>query len=269
MKANFPIGVFDSGIGGLTIARSVVDAMPNETIVYFGDTLHLPYGNKSIVAIQSYVKKIADFLLAQNVKLILIACNSATAAAYDILQDYVGNSALLVNVVDPLVKYLAENYAGRSVGLIGTKLTVNSKIYHKKISALDDKGIDFRAVATPLLVPIIEEGFFQHQLIDVVLSEYLTQSALQNIDALVLGCTHYPVIKAKIEEFYRGKVKVIDAGKIVASKVRAVLDHQNLICSASLVPRHSFYVSDHTPGFVKGTCLFFGKEVEVEELNIF
>ena|SRR3990172_5170424 len=258
LKADHPIGIFDSGVGGLTVAKTVVDNLPNESMIYFGDTKHLPYGDKSVQAIQSYVREIADFLLERKVKLILIACNSASAAAYEMLQDYIGTRALLVNVVDPVVRFICENYAGKCVGLIGTKLTIQSGIYSKKISELACQ-IDLRAQATPLLVPIIEEGLFEHELIDVALTEYLSNPMLQGIDALVLGCTHYPVIKKNIENFYQGRVKIIDAGKIVAEEVKAMLIAQNL--TSSISPNRQFYVSDYTEGFVKGARLFFDEEV--------
>ncbi|EKE01221.1 MAG: glutamate racemase [uncultured bacterium] len=266
LKANQPIGIFDSGIGGLTVARAIVDQLPNESIIYFGDTAHLPYGDKSAQAIQSYAKKIIDFLLSRDVKLILIACNSASAAAYEMLKSYVGDRAVLLNVIDPVVSFLGENYAAKRVGLIGTKLTVQSKIYHQKIANLA-RQIDFRALATPLLVPIIEEGFFEHELIDVALNEYLAHSSLQNIEALVLGCTHYPVIKKSIANFYKNKVDIIDAAKIVANAVKTELTSREIL--SSIRPNRHFYVSDYTEGFAKGTRLFFGEEIKVERTNIF
>ncbi|MBU0744488.1 MAG: glutamate racemase [Gammaproteobacteria bacterium] len=266
LKENHPIGIFDSGIGGLTVARALVDALPNESIIYFGDTAHLPYGDKSVQAIQGYAKKITDFLLTQEVKLILIACNSASAAAYEMLGDYIGSRALLVNVIDPVSKFLSENYAGQRVGLIGTKLTVESGVYNEKLSKFKSQ-IDLRALATPLLVHIIEEGYSEHKLIDVALTEYLSNSSIQDIEALVLGCTHYQVIKDKITDFYQNRVDVIDAAKIVASKVGAILMAEGILATAPSQRR--FYVSDYTDNFAHMTKIFFGQEVEVQALDIF
>jgi glutamate racemase len=133
LRTDQPIGIFDSGIGGLTIAKAVAGQLPEESIIYFGDTAHLPYGDKSAQTIQGYTKKIVDFLLASNVKLILIACNSASAAAYEMLKNYIGDRAILLNVIDPVVDYLGANYATKRVGLIGTKLTVQSEVYHKRL----------------------------------------------------------------------------------------------------------------------------------------
>lgn len=264
LKANQSIGIFDSGIGGLTITKAVVEMLPNESIIYFGDTAHLPYGDKSAQVVHGYAQKIVDFLLARKVKLILIACNAASAAAYELLKDYIGGRAILLNVIDPVVDFLGINYAAKRVGLIGTKLTVQSQVYQQKIIKLAQQ-IDFRALATPLLVPIIEEGYFEHKLIDIALTEYLMQPTLQNIEALVLGCTHYPVIKKSIAEFYRNKVDIIDAAKIVADAVRTKLIFHGMLSFSQ--PKYNFYVSDYTESFAKGTRLFFGEEIKVELLN--
>lgn len=267
LKPNSPIAIFDSGIGGLTVAKGVVDNLPNESLIYFGDTAHLPYGDKSTAVIREYTKNAVDFFLEKGVKLILIACNSASAAAYDFLQEYVGDRALLVDVIDPVVEFLGKNYVGKQVGLIGTKLTVKSQMYQKKLAVLN-YNIDLKAVAAPLLVPIIEEGFYDHELIDIALAEYLVNPELKNIDALVLGCTHYPVIKKNIERFYKGNVAVIEASKIVADQVRDSLLRHNLLVSTNVTPDYSFYVSDHNDNFVRKTKMFFGGEVNVSELAV-
>ena len=267
LQSNHPIGIFDSGIGGLTVAKALVEALPNESVIYFGDTAHLPYGDKSIFAVQEYTKKIADFLLARGVKLILIACNSASAAAYEMLQDYVGSKALLIDVIDPVTKFLGENYANKSIGLIATKLTVKSSVYQDRFAKLNLQ-INLRTLATPLLVPIIEEGFFAHKLMDVALAEYLSNPILQNIEALVLGCTHYPIIKKNIADFYQDKIDIIDASKIVAAYVKSVLATEKLLAASSSIPERCFYVSDYTETFAHRAKLFFGDEVKVERLNI-
>lgn len=266
MQPDSPIGVFDSGVGGLTIAKAVVDQLPNESIIYFGDTLHLPYGDKSTQTIQRYAKRIADFLLERKVKLILIACNSAAAAAYELLREHIASRALLVSVIDPVVRFIGKNYSGNRVGLIGTKLTIQSRVYHKKIAELKQQ-LDLRALATPLLVPIIEEGFAEHQLIDVALAEYLSHPILKEIKALVLGCTHYPIIKKNITDFYQYRVDIIDAGEIVAREVNAELAAKQLL--SSLPSQRNFYISDYTDAFVERAQLFFGEETDIECLNIF
>ncbi len=259
-----PIGIFDSGIGGLTVARAVAQALPHERLVYFGDTAHLPYGDKSTAAIQAYAVKICDLLLRQQCKVILIACNSASAAAYELVREYVGSKAQVLNVIDPIVAHVGRQYAGRTVGLIGTKQTVNSNVYKKKIDNLD-AGVDLRSLATPLLAPMIEEGFFNDSIASNVIETYLSNSALDGIEALVLACTHYPLIKQQIAEFYQGRTEVLDASDVVAQHVRQYLAAQQLLARpASAAPRHHFYVSDFTRSFEESTRIFFGQEVQLE-----
>ena len=259
-----PIGVFDSGIGGLTVARAVARVLPHERLVYFGDTAHLPYGDKSTAAIQAYSVKICDLLLKQQCKVILIACNSASAAAYELVREYVGSKAQVLNVIDPIVAHVGQEYAGRTVGLIGTKQTVNSNVYRKKIDDLDAR-VELRSLATPLLAPMIEEGFFNDSIASNVIETYLSNPALDGIEALVLACTHYPLIKQQIAEFYQGRTEVLDASDVVAQHVRQYLDNRQLLAEAgATLPRHHFYVSDFTRSFEESTRIFFGQEVHLE-----
>ncbi len=259
-----PIGIFDSGIGGLTVARAVAQRLPHERLVYFGDTAHLPYGEKSTAAIQAYAVKICDVLLRQHCKLILIACNSASAAAYELVREYVGSKALVVGMIDPVVAYVGRHYAGRPVGLIGTKQTVGSNIYRKKIDQLD-LGVDLHALATPLLVPMIEEGFFSGRVSEEIIRAYLAHEELQQIESLVLACTHFPLIKPQIEGYYQGRVAVLDPSDVVAATVAEALAQRQLLAPAGGVgPAHHFYVSDFTRSFEESTRIFFGQEVQLE-----
>ncbi|AHJ96864.1 glutamate racemase [Hymenobacter swuensis] len=262
--ATRPIGVFDSGIGGLTVARAVSRVLPHERLVYFGDTAHLPYGDKSTAAIQAYSVKICDLLLKQQCKVILIACNSASAAAYELVREYVGSKARVLNVIDPIVAHVGQQYAGRTVGLIGTKQTVNSNVYRKKIDDLD-AGVELRSLATPLLAPMIEEGFFDNSISGNVIETYLSNPVLDDIEALVLACTHYPLIKRQIAEFYQGRTEVLDASDVVAHHVRQYLAGQQLLAPETATPpRHHFYVSDFTRSFEESTRIFFEQEVHLE-----
>lgn len=267
---NSSIGIFDSGLGGLTVTKAVIDLLPNESIVYFGDTAHLPYGDKSAQAIQTYTLKIADMLLNNNCKMLLVACNSISAVAYNALQQHVGKDILLINVIDPTIEYLHSVYKQRNynnIGLIGTRQTVKSNIYRQKIAKLNS-GINFQALATPLLVPIIEEGFINHGLIDLALEEYLSQEILHNIDALILGCTHYPLIKNSILQFYQKynkNVDIIDSSKIVAQTVKKLLNENHLLNEdQNNQSKKYFYISDYTDGFVKIAQSFFNKEINLE-----
>ncbi|UOQ71676.1 glutamate racemase [Hymenobacter cellulosilyticus] len=259
-----PIGVFDSGIGGLTVARAVNRVLPHEQLVYFGDTAHLPYGDKSTAAIQAYSIKICDLLLKQHCKVILIACNSASAAAYELVREYVGSKARVLNVIDPIVAHVGATYADRTVGLIGTKQTVNSNVYKKKIDDLD-AGVELRSLATPLLAPMVEEGFFNNTISENIISSYLAQPVLDDIEALVLACTHYPLIQDQIKAYYKGDVAVLDASDVVASHVKQYLEANGLAAKAQKTPpRHQFYVSDFTRSFEESTRIFFGQEVHLE-----
>jgi glutamate racemase len=259
-----PIGMFDSGIGGLTVARAVSRLLPHERLIYFGDTAHLPYGDKSTAAIQAYAVKICDLLLKQQCKIIMIACNSASAAAYELVREYVGSKARVLNVIDPIVAHVGKAYAGRTVGLIGTKQTVNSNVYKKKLDDLD-AGVQLQSLATPLLAPMIEEGFFENTVSDNIISTYLTNSELENIEALVLACTHYPLIKEQISRFYEEKVEVLDASDAVAAHAKAYLEAHNMAALPSeKPPTHHFYVSDFTRSFEESTRIFFGREVHLE-----
>ncbi len=262
-----PIGIFDSGIGGLTIASAVTQLLPHEEIIYFGDTAHLPYGEKSIAAIQSYAIKICNLLLEQECKLILIACNSASAAAFDLVKAYVGSRAQVMNVIDPVVDFLREEMPKKVVGLIGTKATVNSGVYQQKI-AYANANITLKAMATPLLAAMIEEGFYRNSISQSVLKAYLDAEELEGIEALVLACTHYPLIKSEIEDYYQCKVSVLDPSVLVAKSLQAQLQLRNLLKSTESEAKKTFYVSDYTESFVNSTARFYGSTANLIEYKL-
>ena len=266
MSSNYsqPIGIFDSGIGGLTVAHAVTRLLPDESIIYFGDTAHAPWGDKSSAAIQAYSIKICDMLLKQGCKLILIARNSASLVAYVLVKEYVGRKSIVVDVIDPMIEYLAKNYIDKTIGLIGTKQTINSNIYRKK---LDELGINIRlnTLSTPLLVPLIEEGFKDQTIMSDAIQSYLNESSLHNLDALVLGCTHYPLIKPQIKQFYSDATVIIDSTDIVAQVVRNILKERKLLAASSTSPKKKFYVSDYTPAFSALAHLFFKMPIILEK----
>jgi len=262
--ASNPIGIFDSGIGGLTVAYAIKEILPAENLIYFGDTAHLPYGDKSTAAIQAYSIKITDVLIRHQVKLILIACNSASAAAYHLVKEYAASKAMVFNVIDPVVDYLRENYAGKKVGLIGTKQTINSGVYEKKVDAVGE-NISLVSVATPLLAPMIEEGFVDDEISQKVIEKYLDQERLQGIEALILGCTHYPIIKKQIDAYYHGEVKVLDSAAMVAKSLKAYLEFNNLLSEKHLADGYRFLVSDYTENFEASTNIFFREKVHLEK----
>lgn len=257
-----PIGIFDSGIGGLTVAYAIRQMLPQESMIYFGDTAHLPYGDKSEAAIQAYSIKIAEVLLKKGCKVIVIACNSASSAAYELLKEYVNKEAKVINVIDPMVEWVAQNLPGKNVGLIGTKRTVNSNIYSRKVKETS-KGITLHSVATPLLAPMIEEGYFNNKISHNIIEEYLRDPLLSKIDALILACTHYPLIRKEIEEFYQGKIQILDSAEIVAKALKDYLQEENLLKTTA--PTHSFMVSDYTDSFEAATRIFFREVVHLEK----
>lgn len=258
-----PIGIFDSGIGGLTVAHAITKLLPNESIVYFGDTAHLPYGDKSEAAIQAYSIKIADILLKRGCKVIVIACNSASSAAYELLKEYVQKEAYILNVIDPMVDYASSHYQGKKIGLIGTKRTVQSGIYKKKLEE-SSKGILLKSLPTPLLAPMIEEGYFNNKISHDLIEEYLNNNILRDIDALILACTHYPLIKTEIRNFYTKKVEVLDSSEIIALALKSLLLKNELLKRTDL-PIHTFLVSDYTESFEASTQIFFGRMVRLEK----
>lgn len=265
MKAEQPIGIFDSGVGGLTVAHAIKSVLPGEKIVYFGDTLHLPYGDKSVDSIKYYSIRISDFLLEKQCKTILIACNTASAGAYDEVVSHVGESALVVNVVDPVVRAVADNPAPGRVGVIGTKGTIKSGTYEKKIKELAP-SIEVKSLATPLLVPMIEEGFIYDDISNAIIRTYLSDASLNDIQTLILGCTHYPIIKKQIEKFYNFNVEVMDSAQAVAGSVRDLLEVERLLNPGN-TDMHEFYVSDYTTWFDKMSKMFFEKKIRLELLN--
>ncbi|WP_338770037.1 glutamate racemase [Bernardetia sp. ABR2-2B] len=265
-KNTNPIGIFDSGIGGLTVAYAVKELLPHEQIIYFGDTAHLPYGEKSMAALQAYSIKAVDFLLKHHCKIILFACNSASSAAFELIKEYTATKAKVIDVIQPVVNYVATNFEGKNIGLIGTRQTINSNTYLQKIDKTD-KNINLSSVATPLLASMIEEGFFNNTISKSVIAEYLSDESLQNIEGLILGCTHYPLIKKDIDLFFKEnfsqKVEIIDGSFIVAEEVRIFLEQNNLLNPYS-TKEDIFYVSDLTKSFEETTKIFFRKTVELE-----
>ncbi len=265
MSDQRPIGIFDSGIGGLTVANAISHLLPNEKLIYFGDTVHLPYGEKSADAIRYYCIKISKFLLEHNCKMIVIACNSASSAAYDTLLDFFSKGTIFVNVVDPLVDVVLRSERER-VGIIATKATVNSRAYEEKLIAAD-KSLCVSSLATPLLVPMIEEGFYENNISHSVLDRYLHDNRLKDIDCLLLACTHYPLVKKEIQKILTDKVLVLDSAVPVAHKVKDLLEKNSLL-SDRRAGENQFFVSDYTRSFQETTRLFYGREVNLKEASI-
>ncbi len=261
-----PIGIFDSGVGGLTVASAVKRLLPEESVVYFGDTAHLPYGDKSPEAILHYSKKITDFLLNNDCKIILAACNTVSATVWEELSGYTEGKSIPVNVIDPVVSRITELYPGSRYGIIGTKNTVGSNAYPKKIKKIDPAAEVF-SMATPLLVPMIEEGFVNDDISDAIIKTYLSREPLRGIQTLVLGCTHYPIIREQIAAFYGHEVKVIDSALIVAGHIRSILESGGQ-AGKGRPAIDRFFVSDHTEYFSKIAGIFFKEKITIEKVDL-
>ncbi|WKS96139.1 glutamate racemase [Riemerella columbina] len=254
--------MFDSGVGGLTVAKEIKRQMPHESIIYFGDTKHLPYGDKSKEAIIRFSEKITSFLLEQNCKAVVIACNTATANALKEVKKLVGNQALVFDVINPVAEKVAYEIH-TNVGVIATKATVNSGVYRKSIRKYN-KYIKVDELATPLLVPAIEEGFKNHPITHAILYHYLSNKKLKNIETLILGCTHYPLLIDEVKQYYGNRVRVIDSPSIVANDIRTSLEKNNLLNDGSAGVETQFYLSDLTKNFEKISKKFFGKAIHLE-----
>lgn len=258
------IGIFDSGLGGLTVAKAINDLLPQESIIYYGDTLHLPYGEKSPARIKEFSDTIAQYLINEGVKIIVIACNSASSISASYLREKYHKQIEIRGVIRPLLSRVAEKEY-KNIGLIGTQATVSSGVY-AKILAEYNQDITLTCLATPLLVPMIEEGFNANKISKEVIKEYLSQ--FENIEALLLACTHYPLIKDTVSSFFEGKIDIMDNADFMAQDVKQFLEKNNLL-SDSKTQEDIFQVSDFTQTFAKSASMFFGKEINVTEHNIF
>lgn len=261
---NSPIGVFDSGLGGLTVAKAISQVLPGENMIYFGDTAHLPYGDKSKETIVQYSTQIAQFLLGKECKVIVIACNSASANAYDEIVEKIAGNIPVLNVIDPVVEYIVETDY-KQIGVIGTKSTIDSNTYVDKIHKLK-KGLYVSSMATPLFVPMIEEGFIFDDISNAIIRTYLSRHEISGIESLILGCTHYPIIKHQINKYYNFEVDIIDSGKIVANSLKNLLAKNDLANDdPSLQAQYSFYVSDMTQYFKMIGKMFFEEEINLQK----
>ena len=263
-RRELPIGIFDSGIGGLTVAHEIEKILPGEQILYFGDSAHMPYGDKSIDLIRSYALSIADFLVnKKHCKALVIACNTASAAAYEVLRDELKGNVPVINVIDPMVEYIISKEEIHHVGLIATSTTVKSNVYQEKFSRRKPKLL-YSALATPLLAPMIEEGFYNDHISDAILHQYLDDPQLAGIDTLVLACTHYPLIKKEISAFFQHQIGVVDSAEVVATKLKQILKNESLENLSGAKKTNRFYVSDLSSNFEKTTRIFYGENIQLE-----
>ncbi len=249
------------------VASAIKTLLPNESFIYFGDTAHLPYGDKSPESIRHYAARIASFLIEKKCKAIVIACNTASAHAFKTVQDVCGPKIPVINVVDPVARYASENYREGKIGVIGTKGTIQSRIYVNRIEKLNKK-LKVLSNATPLLAPMIEEGYFNNSISQTIINSYLSKPSFKGIDALILGCTHYPLIKKEVELFYKKKIEIIDSAKVVAQSVQQELQEKKIINVGNETGNYQFFISDFTESFEKSTKIFFKEKIELKEARI-
>ncbi len=259
MTATAPIGVFDSGIGGLTVVHELMRQLPHESIVYFGDTARVPYGNKGPETVQRYSREIADFLEARGVKAIVVACNTATAHALPMLQ--AERTIPVIGVVEPGARAAVAATRSGAIGVIGTAGTVRSGAYERAIQALRADARVF-AQACPLFVPLVEEGWTDREATRLIAGEYLEPLAHHSIDTLVLGCTHYPLLKPLLHTLLGADVRLIDSAEETAAETARVLATAGLAAPDAAAPTYRFVCSDDPARFLTLGQRFLGAAID-------
>ena len=244
------------------MANVIQNELPGESLIYFGDTAHLPYGEKSAEAIKSYSLRISEFLQEKNCKAIVIACNTASSIAFEAVRDHMKGKCLVIDVINPVANQVATEYSDATIGVIATKATIKSDVYAKKITGLNP-SLKVASLATPLLVPMIEEGFYNNTISRAVIASYLSRPKLKKINALILACTHFPLIRPEIEEYYRNSIKIVDSAEIVARYVKRELERNKLL-TGKKTKKHEFFVSDYTPSFEQSTKFFFKGKINLQ-----
>jgi glutamate racemase len=261
-----PIAVFDSGLGGLTVARAIVSLLPRENLVYFGDTARVPYGNKSERTIRRYAVEDVNFMLRFEPKLVVVACNTVSSIAMEHLAQTF--RVPLCGVVEPGARAAASATKTKKVAIIGTEATIASGSYQRAIQSID-AGIQLASRATPLLVPIVEEGRdCSDEVVQIALKQYLTPFKSLGVDAIVLGCTHYPLLKDAVRKEMGDGVTVVDSAEETASEVKRFLSEKDLLCKTPSFPQYQFFVSDSSQRFLAIGRRFFGADLlNVREIS--
>ena len=244
---NNPIGVFDSGVGGLTVAREIMRQLPGEDLVYFGDTARVPYGSKSKNTVLKYSRQIVRFLRTKEVKAIVVACNTASALALDEIAAEI--DIPIIGVVKPGAKMAVETTKTGNVGVIGTESTIKSGIYNDYIRELNP-DITVVSKACPLFVPLVEEGLIEDRVTDDIVARYLQEMKEYRVDALVLGCTHYPLIRNTIKRFMGESVHLVNPAFETAKSLKELLIEQGILNTSRRKPEYEYYVSDGVDKFI-------------------
>ena len=271
MSRNLPIGIFDSGVGGLTVYRALHERLPNERFVYLGDTARVPYGTKSLATVERYAVENSKFLEAHGIKLLVVACNTASALALPAIRKAV--NVPVIGVIEPGARAAVEIARGANIGVIATEATVNSGAYANAIATLGAKG-EVIARACPLFVPLAEEGWADTDVARIVATDYLSDFRKTSIAALVLGCTHYPILRDVISETVGREITLIDSGAATAADVESLLETNSLTHDEplGLYQERSlcddldhFYVTDAAERFAKVAERFLGSAPSILE----
>ncbi|MBQ4347512.1 MAG: glutamate racemase [Firmicutes bacterium] len=259
-----PIGVFDSGVGGLTVTRALMEKMPKENIVYFGDTARVPYGNKSPETVTRFAKEIIDFLIQQNVKAIVVACNTVSAVSLSELR--AAFDIPIFGVVEPGVKQALAATKNKCVGIIGTMATIKSNAYERMICSIDP-GIKAYSVACPLFVPLAEEGWTNNEIAKQIAGIYLKPLLEKKIDSLVLGCTHYPLLFDCISQTAGPDVTLVNPAAAAAESVAKFLERRNMLKEEG-TGKYRFFVSDANENLDKICLAALGKNFRLEKIDL-
>jgi glutamate racemase len=260
-----PIGVFDSGVGGLTVVKQLLKKFPGESIVYFGDTARIPYGTKSEEIVRRYALEDSIFLLDKNVKVVVVACNTASAIALSMLKEIL--PVPVIGVIEPGAKAAIKYTKNQKIGVIGTAATIRSNSYNKEILALQPEA-QIIPQACPLFVPLVEEGWIDDETTYLVAERYLQGLRLNKIDTLILGCTHYPLLKNAIQKTVGKKVKLVDSGVETAEEIEVILKKNGLLANMEQTPKNYFYLSDMPYKFQEIAERFLERSIShVETIN--
>lgn len=255
-----PIGVFDSGVGGLTVAHELMRQLPKEELIYVGDTLRCPYGSRPEHEVKQFTHELVEFLLKKNVKMIVIACNTATAFTLDELKEKL--DIPIIGVIQPGARAAIKNTKNEQIGIIGTEGTVRSEAYPDALQQINEQ-LEVTSLACPLFVPMVEKGLTDGEQARIVVEETLRPLRnTKNIDTLVLGCTHYPLLENVIQDVMGEDVKIISSGEETARETSTILEIENLLYTGERTPRHSFYTTGDLAVFQKISNLIFKKTIK-------
>ncbi len=253
-----PIGVFDSGLGGLTVVKALRKRLPNESVVYLGDTARVPYGNKSQKLIQEYSLQIADFLISKGAKMIVVACNTASALAIEALKESV--SVPVVGVIESGVVAAMKSTQNKHIGVIGTIATISSGTYRETLVRQDDHVV-VASKECPLFVPLVEEGWLTGPATEMIVREYLDTMKKDSIDTLILGCTHYPLLKPIIQKIMTDNVTLVDSAEAIAETTADILSNNSLAVNLSTAGSLQCYVTDLPARFEDVARRFLGEKI--------